>query len=206
MQGNDSGATLVCLVRHGATDWNEAGRLHGHTDIPLNETGVRQAEAVARRLAQERWTALWTSDLRRAHRTAELIGQAIGLVPRVSVALRERHLGDLEGLTFAELRERFPGYPSADIPVPGVESRSQVRERAMSILDEFARRYPGGRIIAVSHGALINGALAAISGGEVGSGKTRLHNACINVVVRDGSGWRIETINDVSHLVSAAAP
>src|SRR3989442_7649595 len=80
---------LMYIVRHGATDWNQSGRIQGHIDIPRNETGQAQARMVSRRLAAFGATALFSSDLLRAYETAQIIGQATGLRVMQKPGLRE---------------------------------------------------------------------------------------------------------------------
>lgn len=193
-------ATTLCLIRHGVTDWNSQGRLQGHSDIPLNELGIRQAEALARRLSREPWSALWSSDLLRARQTAEPILRYTGLPLQIDPQLRERCLGPLEGLTFEEVQRRFPGYPSAEVNLPGVESREQLRQRAMAVITRLVETHPGQRLLVVSHGAWINSVLAVVSGGRVGTGKTRLENASVSVIVGDGRDWDLQLVNDTRHL------
>ena len=85
--------TTILLVRHGQTAWNANGRWQGHADVPLNETGRGQAEAIAQRLAgQMEWeiSALYASDLERAAKTAVIIGNAIGHTPIFDPIWRER--------------------------------------------------------------------------------------------------------------------
>lgn len=192
--------TTLYLIRHGVTDWNIQGRLQGHSDIPLNELGVKQAEALARRLKDEAWSAVWSSDLLRARQTAEPLLRYTGLSLRIDPQLRERNLGPLEGLTLEEVRRRFPGYPASDVPMPGVESRAQLRERAMAAVIRLAESHPGQRLLVVSHGAWINSVLSVVSGGELGSGKTRLANTSVNVLVWNGRDWELEVVNDTRHL------
>lgn len=201
------GGTALYLVRHGETDWNAQGRMQGHADIPLNETGMRQAEALAERLAAdaEKWTALWTSDLKRALQTAEAIAIRTSLTMHPWKKLRERSLGELEGMPFEEVRRRFPGYLTGEVPMPGIETRAALRRRSMEALGELVRRYPGGRVLVVSHGAFINTALAYISGGRAGTGKTRIHNTSLSVFVWDGQEWQVPVINDVAHLQEEGA-
>ncbi|HEX7954762.1 MAG TPA: histidine phosphatase family protein, partial [Burkholderiales bacterium] len=96
-----SGTKLI-RVRHGETDWNVEGRIQGHQDIALNELGLAQADAVGRRLRDERFVVIYSSDLVRAYRTATPVVAR----PETDIVreprLRERHLGVLQGLTGAE--------------------------------------------------------------------------------------------------------
>ena len=96
------------IVRHGQTVWNKEDRIQGHTDIALSERGVQQARLLRERLAAARLDAAYTSDLRRASETAEIIleGRDVPIYP--TPRLREYRKGAHEGLTFEEIRSRFP--------------------------------------------------------------------------------------------------
>lgn len=71
--------TRIGLIRHGSTAWNKEGRIQGHTDNPLDEEGLQQAEAIAERLSGEHWDYIYSSDLLRARQTAEVIAAKLGL-------------------------------------------------------------------------------------------------------------------------------
>jgi uncharacterized phosphatase len=151
--------TLLYLVRHGETDWNLARRIQGSTDIPLNDTGRAQAAASGRLLARRQWDAVYASPLSRALETAAIIARETGLpAPLPEPALVERNYGEAEGMTGAEIDERFPG----GAEVPGRESREQVVERVMPALHALAQRHPGESIIFVSHGGVIRSVLNAV--------------------------------------------
>ncbi len=128
--------TKVILVRHGQTLWNHEMKYQGHTDVALTEEGIRQAELVAVRLANEPVTAVYASDLSRAFVTAEHIAAKHGLTVASVPALREICFGDWEGLTYDGIDERWPGlleklYSFADeVEIPGGESFPIVKERA----------------------------------------------------------------------------
>ncbi len=101
-------ATRVLAIRHGETAWNTESRIQGHTDIPLNDTGLWQAERVAHALRGESLQAVYSSDLQRARTTAQAIAQAQQLTLSLDPGLRERHFGHLEGLTHQEITARWP--------------------------------------------------------------------------------------------------
>src|ERR1700730_9268316 len=98
----------VIIVRHGQTEWNLKGVRQGHLDSPLTDRGVAQAKALGERLAREKFTALYSSDLGRAVQTAQMIAAVTGHVIITDERLRERHLGIFQGLSGDEIRERFP--------------------------------------------------------------------------------------------------
>ena len=103
-----SEVTTILLARHGETDWNREGRWQGWADAPLNDTGRAQARELAEQLRSTPFDAVYSSDLSRAHETAEIVAAPHG-VPVISDAgLREIDVGSWSGLTRAELQERFP--------------------------------------------------------------------------------------------------
>lgn len=161
--------TTFGIVRHGQTEWNAQQRVQGSTDIPLNDTGRAQAAETGARLRDEQathgaWDVIVSSPLSRAHETARIIADALGLPePELVPALVERAHGEIEGLSFDERRARF----AEGVPVPGLESREEVLDRALPSLEELAQRHPGGRVLIVSHGGLISTLVHHSSGGAI---------------------------------------
>ena len=155
------------LARHGETDWNAAGRWQGQTDIPLNDVGRAQAEAIAPQLRAEGIAGIASSDLARARETAEIVGRGLGLgLAYVDAAFRERAYGIFEGLTREECEARWPAEwarferdPNA--LAPGVESLASVGERMLAGLRHVIARGDaepdarGGPWLIVSHGRAI---------------------------------------------------
>ena len=134
--------TELLLVRHGETDWNAEGRLQGHTDRPLSDYGRRQARQLADELAGEELAAVYASDLARARETAEIVGERLGLPVVLEPDLREKNWGSWEGLTPGE---------RAGVEFAG-ESTEEHAERTLRALRRIAERYPGGRVLVVTHG------------------------------------------------------
>lgn len=151
--------TTLLLIRHAETDWNQSGRWQGHTDIPLNETGRRQAAALALRLAIRPFAAVYSSDLKRAAETATILAEPHGLGPTLFEDLRERSGGTLEGLTGAELIARDPellnrirqGYESP----PGGESNADLKRRAVPALERIVASHRGESVAVVTHGGTL---------------------------------------------------
>ena len=135
--------TALLLVRHGETDWNAEGRLQGQTDRPLSDYGRRQARELAEELADEGLEAIYSSDLARAHETAEIVGERLGLAVGLDPDLREKDWGSWEGLTSVERdRVEFVG-----------ESTEAHQERMLQALRRISDRHPGdGRVLVVTHG------------------------------------------------------
>ena len=147
--------TTLLLVRHGETDWNREGRWQGWADPPLNDTGRAQARALADELKEAPFDAVYSSDLRRAHETAEIVAAPHGVPVLVDPRLREIDVGSWSGLTRAKIEARFPGGVR-----PDGESREHHRQRVLAGVEDLARRNPGRRVLVVTHG----GTLRALHG------------------------------------------
>jgi broad specificity phosphatase PhoE len=156
--------TTILLARHGETDWNRDNRFQGHADPPLNDTGRVQAAELARALADESLDAVYSSPLHRAFETAEIAAAPHGLEPVPVDALREVDVGSWEGLTRAEIEQRFPeqfarwldyGQGWAD-----GETYEEMGLRVIAALFELAAAHEGERILAVSHGGPVRAAYA----------------------------------------------
>lgn len=144
------------MVRHGNTDWNALGKIQGQTDIPLNELGKKQANALAERLSKDEklWDAVISSDLQRARQTAAVIADKLGIPlldgdPR----LRERNFGEVEGLTLPERVERW-GENWREV-AQGLETDDEVRSRGLSFLQDWQKQRPEGRLLVISHGGFL---------------------------------------------------
>ena len=154
--------TTVYLIRHGKISDEDVRPYHGHTDVPLAESGVFQISRLAGHLKERTASleALYCSDLERALKSAVIIGDAFGLKPASAESLRERHFGRWEGLTFNEIRERFPEEfqewmerPDEFSP-PGGESARDVQKRVMPSFLELVSRHSEERIAVVAHGGV----------------------------------------------------
>jgi broad specificity phosphatase PhoE len=163
--GSES-SDLVTLVlwRHGQTDFNRERRFQGQSDVPLNELGLRQAAQAARYLATMRPSAIFSSDLSRAAVTAGALATLTGLPVQLDKDLRERNGGSWEGLTDAEIAERYPAERASWSPPDG-ELTSVVAERAAAALERIADGLEGGSLaVVVSHGAALALAAARLLG------------------------------------------
>ena len=132
----------IVVLRHGRTGWNAERRYQGQADPPLDEVGQAQAVEVAALVAAMRPDLLISSDLARARQTAEQVANLSGVPVRQDVRLRERHLGHWQGLTRDEVAARYPDefadwLAGRDVTRRGGESRKQVAERALELVDEL---------------------------------------------------------------------
>lgn len=167
----------VWLVRHGQTDWNLERRYQGHSDVPLNATGVQQAALAAEALMGRRYAAIYSSDLRRARTTAEIIAQRLGMEVILDPRLREVNFGAWEGLVAAQIQERFPTEWNARLAdtqharPPGGESVQDVAARVWAALDEITARHPHQPLIVVSHGLALATARCRVQGAALATAR-----------------------------------
>lgn len=187
--------TIICIIRHGETDWNTLGKLQGLEDTELNESGRKQAIEAARYFETESWDVMVSSPLKRAFETARIIADKIS-IPTIHLVdeLVERSYGAASGLLPEERRKQFP-----DGIIPGQEEFEHLRERGMAGLIKIATDFRGKRIIIVSHGGLTNSILYSLSRGEFGSFKTRLKNGCINKIILEDKTWSVEFYNKTTN-------
>jgi len=181
-------STVIGLLRHGQTNWNIDFRLQGIADIPLNATGIAQAELAGSLIDGDDWDVLLTSPLSRARETANIIAAAAGFdIIRVEPLLLERSFGEAEGLLYEEWRAK---YQDTNL-VPGAESLIELRDRALSLLDKLAVSYAGQRVLTVSHGALIRKLLRIVSNNELPREGERLGNASLSTLMHQNGVWSV---------------
>lgn len=160
--------TTILLARHGETDWNRDNRFQGHADPPLNDTGRAQAAELAKSLVGEQLAAVYSSPLRRALETATAIAAPHGLEPVTLAALREVDVGSWQGLTRAEIEQRFPEQYARwlrhEQGWEDGETYEAMGERVVRALLELAVAHRGQRILTVTHGGPIRAAYAYAQG------------------------------------------
>lgn len=204
------------LVRHGETDWNKQQRLQGQLQPgpPLNALGVEQARRLGRGLALQEgaaFEAVYGSDLLRAEMTVEMMAPLLGAAaggrpPPVASRpeLRERHLGLCQGFTFAEAAQRHPAACAAlaspkgnDSIEGGGESVNALTTRVAAALERIAGDHPGGRVVVVTHGGVLQAAYRRATGAAAPG---RAANCAINVVRIEGGTWAVVAWGEVAHL------
>ena len=173
----------LLLVRHGQTALNADGRFQGQNDTGLTELGLEQARKVAKALGNLHVTALYSSPLPRALSTAAEISHQVALNVAPLDGLKEIHLGDLEGITGSEMRERYRWVfdtwnenPSR-VTFPGGESIRQLQRRAWRAVEQIEQANPEGTVVAVSH----NFAISAIVSRFLGLPLTRFHRIRVDL-------------------------
>ncbi len=199
---------LIFFVRHGLTDWNAMRRFQGTCDIPLNETGIQQAQAAGARCSQLHIERIYHSTLVRAAKTAEMIADACKAPLIPSPGFNEVCLGRFQGLTFEESKAKFPAESAryfADqehVAPPDGESMLDLQNRALRTLDSIEQDAKNcERIAVVSHGALLKVLLSQIVGLPLSSfGRFDISNGSISIVESYNGIRRLVTLNDISHF------
>jgi len=201
-------ATRIIAVRHGETAWNVAARIQGQLDVGLNETGRWQARRVGEALAGEPISTVYTSDLGRAHETAQSIAAAARVPVIPERGLRERCFGIFEGKTFTEIEEIWPDHahnwrkriPDWQ-PPEGGESLLQLRERVTRTVQALAARHPGEQIVVVAHGGVLDALYRIATRQEVNAPRTwELPNGAINRLLWTPEGFSLVGWSDTQHL------
>ncbi len=207
--------TTILLIRHGETAWNAVRRLQGHIDIPLNEEGLRQADALAQALANEPLTAVIASDLQRAMQTAGAVAGLHGLTVHTDEMLRERCYGVFEGMLYAEISQTYPveyaAWQARDVDAvmpPGervAESFRQFYQRSIDGIARWAARRPGQAIAIVAHGGVLECAFRAATGRSLDSPRDfEVRNASINRFTFIDGKLALDNWGEIEHLALAA--
>lgn len=198
----------LLLIRHGQTDWNLEQRFQGQSDIPLNETGRKQVQALAERLAAEQFDAIYSSDLQRAAETAKII--CVSQIHR-DPRLREVHFGDWEGLTYDEIKAKYPeplAAWEADIfknAPPKGETLEELSVRVQSMLDELHEKHDDQNILIVAHGGVLQTLIClALKLPPTMYWQFHLSTASLSEVAFYPAGAILNSLNDTSHLPKAA--
>lgn len=183
----------LTLVRHGETDWNKEGKTQGHEDIPLNATGRKEAETLAKELHGSRLDGIVTSDLSRAKETAEILGKTLKLpILEVTELLRERKFGEWEGKDKKDIFSKHP-LPSSHVsfhyhsPKDG-ESLSAFLKRLQQARNHLLKSYTGKRILLVAHSGVVHGLHTIV--------ENLSYAECIRMKIKTGTAFPL-TLNPI---------
>jgi len=162
--------TRLVLIRHGQTQWNREGRWQGQADPPLSALGREQAQRAAGELRAAQLDHLYSSNLRRAMETAQIIGAALGLAVIPEARLREINLGRWQGMLSDDIQAQYPeeyrlwhASPLATRPPEGEDVRTLAR-RVLEAVSEIVRRHPDQLVGIVAHELPIAVVLAHVGG------------------------------------------
>jgi broad specificity phosphatase PhoE len=185
----------IYLVRHGETDWNTKLLFQGHTDIPLNKNGIKQAKCIAKELRHTSIGAVISSDLRRAVRTAEEIVNVMDPKPETEKisGLRERNYGNFEG-------KKYELYHSSDKNFSGENDR-KFSARINSVFRDVMKKYRGKNIVIVTHGGVVRQIISYILGLKKYTA-LRVYNASISEIFYDEKKcvFFLLGFNSIAHL------
>jgi len=195
----------IILVRHGKTDWNQELRIQGgSSDTPLNEEGRYQAEKLALRLSRCNIQAIYSSPLKRAFETAQMIAKHHNIEVVVEKSLREIEAGDMEGLTSAELGVRFSELLTRDgvsYRVPKGESLVDLQQRSWNFIQSINRVHVRSELVVVSHYfAVLTILCSALMVPLSHITRFRLSTGCINILNLDEKEARLELFNDTGYI------
>ncbi|MDD2922838.1 MAG: alpha-ribazole phosphatase [Anaerolineales bacterium] len=199
----------LLLTRHGETDFNLARRYQGQSDVPLNQTGIRQAAQIAKRLARENINAIYSSDLSRAADTAKWIADSQPQFSTLQMDSRWRELsfGDWEGCTHEEMNEGWHDLvmqwyaDPANNSTPNGETLTQLAARVQSALDELQNKHKDETVLVVAHSGTIQALLCLALGVDLNRyWKFRVSQASLTVLNFYEDKAILNLFNDVSHL------
>ncbi len=201
------GATFI-IVRHGQTAWNKEERFRGRADLPLDETGLRQADAAARRVAARyRPAAILASPLQRTMRTAAPIADACKLTVQADDRLLDLDYGAFSGLRPSEAEALYPEVYRTWVEAPHLvrfpqgESLDDVRARVEELTGQMLQRCPDQQIILVSHLVVCRILLCSLLGlSNSYFWRFQVDPASLSVVTVEGERARLVTANDACHL------
>ncbi len=197
-------ATHICIARHGETDWNKRGVLQGWLDVPLNTLGREQAHALAARLADAGFDAVWSSPLARSRETADIVCSVLGLpAPSCHEGLKEKHFGAVQGIPKHELAELNPALleqilrrnPAAEFA--GGESLDEFADRVLEAFADIGARHRGCRILVVTHGWVMDVVTRHING--------LARHAVLRVKRKNGECVWVEVAQDLKALATQRA-
>lgn len=201
----------VIFIRPGETDWNSDNRWQGWVAIPLNDHGRKQVERLANYVRHIGMSALYTSDLRRAAETAAILVAKLGFAPVLDKRLRERDIGQWQGLTPKEMEmwypeeyEAFIGDPE-NFRVPDGESRHDVKKRMLAAFNDILQQDRGETVGIISHTTAIHSLLGELIPGGFARNVAVSNTSVTTIRRNDDDQWEMVKADDVMHLEGLAA-
>ena len=197
----------LLLVRHGITEHNSSHRFCGHSDVDLSPDGFKQVEKLRDRLANEKIDAIYSSDLKRAVSTAEAFSSGHNVKPVTNPELREIYYGDLEGLTFEEIKSKYPEVAESitnfnlSLSFPGGESFSEFTDRTLRFLEKLNEHTQEETVLIASHGGPLTTLVCELLG--IGQSHWRafhIDNASLSIIHTYPNRGLLTLFNDTSHL------
>jgi len=199
--------TRIYLVRHGQTAWNKEEIFRGRTDVPLNETGLREAQLAGEYFREMEIHAIYSSPLLRAWETAQKIAEVQRLEVRSLQGIIDMCFGEWEGQSLKDVQEkdgqRFQQWKNEPhlVKIPGGETLDEVRDRAMAVLDKTIKSHSGKTLLFVSHRVVNKVILCSILGldnshfWQIGQNTT-----AINLIQHRDGKYVLSLLNEACHL------
>ncbi len=198
--------TEIILARHGETEWNVEEIFRGRIDIELNETGIKQAELLAEYLSNVKIDAVYSSPLRRALRTAEIIANHHQLKVEIAPGLIDLDFGEWQGLLLQEVKDKeqelydeWANHPER-VKLPAGESLNDVRKRAVGVVNEAIDKYEGTAVL-VSHRVVNKVLICALLGLDNSHFWNIRQDTCgITIFTYENGRFTLTRHNDTSFL------
>ncbi|MGB9779388.1 MAG: histidine phosphatase family protein [Caldanaerobacter sp.] len=200
--------TRLYIARHGQSKWNLENRMQGMKDIELSELGIKQADLLAKRLEEENIEIIYSSDLKRAYMTAEIIAERIKIPFYKEKEFREMSFGVWEGLTAEEIEKNYTGLYSlwkkdpVQVFIEKGETLKQVQSRMLKKTWEIVEKNRGKNILIVSHGTSIKALILGLLDIDLSFYPSfRMDNASLNIVdIKENKKAVLVLYNDTCHL------
>lgn len=197
----------LLLVRHGDTKSNSREKFWGKTDVELSAAGIEQAERLRDRLASEKIDAIYTSSLQRASVTAEIIAARHQVAVTVCAELCEIDFGEIEGLAFNELGQRYPELTKSwlarnpDLQYPGGERLSDFNQRVSTFLGRLEKHAIGETILITAHSGVLRTLMCQLLGIDLERRwQFRTDLASLSILETHPQEAVLSRLNDLSHL------
>lgn len=202
-----SGSVEILLIRHGETDWNLQGKVQGFSDIELNIKGIKQAQALADYLKNQKIDRVYSSPLKRALITAKNIADKHNIQVEIKNELMELNQGDLEGISLLKLQDKYSEllkqwYLDASlVTMPNGEGLKDLQNRVWRVIEEISKLNLDNRIVVVSHNFTIMSIICRVLELDLKNFKRLRHDvAAISKIEFDGKGYRLTGLNDRHNL------
>jgi len=201
------------LVRHGLTEYNVTRRFAGSSDVELSPLGCQQVAKLRERLADQPVDCVYCSDLRRARVTAEMLTDGRDVPVTACLELREVDYGECEGLTFSQIKERYPEVaervvaPDKGLEFPGGESFAAMVDRITRFKERLAQHAASDNVLIVSHSGPLRSLVCSLLGISQGCWRQlRIDNASLSIVDTYQFGAILSLLNGTSHLKALPKP
>ncbi|MFC1953921.1 histidine phosphatase family protein [Chloroflexota bacterium] len=197
----------ILLVRHGVTEYNSLYKFCGYSDIDLNAHGFKQVEKLRNRLANEKIDAVYSSDLKRAVSTAKIVSSEHNVELATYPELREISYGHLEGLTFEEIKNKYPEVAESitnfnlSLSFPGGESFTEFIARTLRFMEKLNEHTEEQTILIASHGGPLTTLVCELLGISQSHWRAfHIDNASLSIIHTYPNRGLLTLFNDTSHL------